>query len=717
MKNYEPIKITKPIRLIELFGGYGSQALALDMIDADYKSIHLCEWEPEAVRSYHAIHYPDNNNDYSKNLTKEEICKYLAKTGISFDGTTPASVEMLMKKKEQQLRSYYNSYIVTNNLGSIVSTKGEDLDITDPDKYTYMMTYSWPCFTSDSLVMTKKGYKKINEVKIGDDVLTHTGLYKKVENTYINGIKPTCRIVSNLGEVRCTYDHRFYVRTMKDDVLGSPVWKPASMIDRNDFLAVSIPKKEKVPKWGGISSHIKEDKYEVKDNLSDKITTEEFWYIIGAYTANGNNDFGIKIYGDMSKLNAIEERVRGLFEYNLKNDYISIESNELYTFLNQYNLAHQNINNMIINLPCDLLRAFLEGLLQRNNKHNKYYKFKSTNKEFIYALSLCILKVFKRAYQVTEQKDGYVLLYKGTNSANMFCDENYCYCKFKELIPSDPDTVYDIEVEKYHSLTVQNVIVHNCQSLSVAGKMEGMKEGSGTVSSMLWEVKRLLKELRYAKKPLPQILFAENVKQVLSEKNGNKEELDKWISFLKDLGYSNYYKILNAKDYNIPQNRERFFMFSFLSNNTYNFPEPQELQLNIEDILETDVDENYYIKTENAERLINDLLYREIIQESYNDKIKDCESNIIKIGTLNPKFDQIGRVYSIKGISPTIPTASGGGHIPKILQQTQVGAIRNRYVKNTVSDKKLSSRIEVNKKHVCNTLTSVQKDNIIIERK
>ena len=745
--NKEEAKIKNPVRLIELFGGYGSQALALEKLGVNFTSHHLCEWEPDSVRSYHALHYPDNDIDYSEGLTKQQISQYLASTGISFDGVKPATVDMIMRKKEEKIRAYYNSYIVTHNLGSIVTTKGTDLGITDTDKYTYLMTYSWPCFTSDTLVFTKKGYKKINEVQVGDAVLTHTGLYKKVTNTFINGIKPTCRVVGNFGEVRCTYNHRFYVRTMVDGVLDKPVWKEAGSLTRNDYLAIPIEKNEILPKWGGVSSYVKENKYVLRDNLSAKIKTEDFWYIMGAYVANGENDLFLKITCDNQKLKAVEERVKKLFTYKIKDNSIYIDSMELTIFLKEYNSDIKNINRTIINLPCNLLQAFIEGLMQRNNKHNKYYKFTSDSKAFIYALSLCILKVYRRAYNVTEHKNGYTLVYKGTNSSNMFCDDNYCYCKFKELIPSDPDTVYDIEVEKYHSLTVQNVIVHNCQSLSVAGKMEGMKEGSGTVSSMLWEVKRLLKELHDAGKPLPQVLFAENVKQVLSKKNGNKQELDKWISFLESLGYNNYYSVLNAKNYGIPQNRERFFMFSFLDNFTYRFPEPIPLEKCSKDYLEENVDDKYFLKNEKANELLQNLANKEIIDKycictgnNIEPRIKDnvstittakrgiskrsTESMIVEVGNLNETYKQTGRVYSEKGIVPTITTNGGGGHIPKFMtceeppKEFLFGAIRNRNADNPNNRKDMTNlkpRVELNKENMCNTITTVPKDTIVVE--
>lgn len=131
-----------------------------------------------------------------------------------------------------------------------------------------------------------------------------------------------------------------------------------------------------------------------------------------------------------------------------------------------------------------------------------------------------------------------------------------------------------------------------CQDLSLAGKCRGMKKGSGTRSGLLWEVERLLNE---CDKELPQILLMENVPNLLGDKN--IEDFKAWVRFLEDKGYSCYYEILNAKDYGIPQNRQRCFMISILGDAYYQFPKPVPLKLKLEDMLqpEQEVDEKYYL--------------------------------------------------------------------------------------------------------------------------
>ena len=133
-----------------------------------------------------------------------------------------------------------------------------------------------------------------------------------------------------------------------------------------------------------------------------------------------------------------------------------------------------------------------------------------------------------------------------------------------------------------------------------------MSKGSGTRSGLLWEVERILTEIRDGGGELPQILFMENVPQVHGKKNIG--DFEKWLEFLESLGYTNYWQDLNAKNYGVAQNRNRCFMFSFLGNYSYNFPEPIQLKKKLKDYLEDNVDEKYYINNEKADKLIKQLI-------------------------------------------------------------------------------------------------------------
>lgn len=137
-------KIKKPIRLIELFGGIGAQAAAIKRLNCEYELYKYSEWDVNAVAQYKAIHIKDDTN-YSVNLSFNELCLWLDSRGVSLDGKSPLPLDKIVKKGEKWVRTTYNNYIATHNIGSVVTANGEDLGICDTDKYEYILCYSFPC--------------------------------------------------------------------------------------------------------------------------------------------------------------------------------------------------------------------------------------------------------------------------------------------------------------------------------------------------------------------------------------------------------------------------------------------------------------------------------------------------------------------------------------------------------------------------------------------
>lgn len=172
-----------------------------------------------------------------------------------------------------------------------------------------------------------------------------------------------------------------------------------------------------------------------------------------------------------------------------------------------------------------------------------------------------------------------------------------------------------------------------CTDLSLAGKRKGMADTT-TRSGMLWEVKRILNELK-STNSLPQILLMENVPQVHG--TGNVEHFNKWQLALERLGYKSYFQDLIATDYGIPQTRNRCFMISILGEYSYTFPKPIPLKLKLKDLLEKEVDEKYYLP------------------EKYYKNIEYYEENKNQIAYLNySKQEQSNRVWNIENASPTL---------------------------------------------------------------
>lgn len=137
--------INKRIRLIELFGGYGSQHFALEYLGVKVEQWKLCEWAVKSIQAYKDAHCENDNTDYSKDLTDKQILDYLFNKGISQNYNEPMTYEQIKRLGSQKQRQIYNNIMATHNLVNIQQAHGDDLEIVDKDKYCYVMTYSFPC--------------------------------------------------------------------------------------------------------------------------------------------------------------------------------------------------------------------------------------------------------------------------------------------------------------------------------------------------------------------------------------------------------------------------------------------------------------------------------------------------------------------------------------------------------------------------------------------
>lgn len=142
---YPKFTIDKPIRLITLFSGYDSQALALKYLGLDFEHYKTCEWAIKSIQALKDLHFENDNTDYSKDLSKEELAEYLTNKGISANYNEPMTLDQIKRLPETQLRNIYNNIKATHNLVNIQQVKASDLEITETNKYCYIMTYSFPC--------------------------------------------------------------------------------------------------------------------------------------------------------------------------------------------------------------------------------------------------------------------------------------------------------------------------------------------------------------------------------------------------------------------------------------------------------------------------------------------------------------------------------------------------------------------------------------------
>ncbi len=301
-----------------------------------------------------------------------------------------------------------------------------------------------------------------------------------------------------------------------------------------------------------------------------------------------------------------------------------------------------------------------------------------------------------------------------------------------------------------------------CQDISLAGKQKGMfnDDGTQTRSGLFFEALRIIEATK------PKIAIAENVKNLTGKKF--KEQFELVLKSLEEAGYSNYWKVLNAKDYGIPQNRERVFIISIRKDidKGYEFPEPFPLQLRLKDMLDDEVEEKLYLSLEQMGKIVNWKAHqkpfehvngdnsivqtltargageyhsgmityspectettnlqsqvREATKKGYAEAIDNTidAEKIKQVGQLYPNSGnpQAGRVYDADGISPTMDTCSGGNRMPKVLIEGTViddtqGFDGTRYYDN-ISPSLRASRSGL--KVVTDTVTNSGRDDEVV---
>lgn len=245
------------------------------------------------------------------------------------------------------------------------------------------------------------------------------------------------------------------------------------------------------------------------------------------------------------------------------------------------------------------------------------------------------------------------------------------------------------DISKWDKDIEVDFIMHGspCQDFSIAGLQKGGDEGSGTRSSLMYETIRLVKKLN------PSYVVWENVKNLVSDKHYHN--FRKYLNTMEDFGYNNYYQVLNAKDYGIPQNRERVFTVSIrkdIDHKQFYFPEKQPLEIRLKDLLETNVDEKYYLSDEKINSISQWKSYQKPLESvlgnnsisptltargageehagmiTYSDEFNDTtnvQEQLDGVNRLGGLYDtetrqrQSGAIYDKEGLAPTLSTGHG----------------------------------------------------------
>jgi len=619
-------------------------------------------------------------------------------------------------------------------------TKIDEKDVPEHD----LLVGGFPCFAAGTLITTSEGLKPIEEVRKGDKVLTHTNTFKDVVVPMVKRKKGIYELkVMGSPVTYVTEEHPIYVREMSrdwDSVNRTNVrkWSKPKWVEAKDLE----PRKHFV----GMSENI-----ESKNPYN--ISHEDAWligrYVADGYVRNGKRTGRKNSYNNQiiycvgkDKLDAFKSLITS-YNVGVSEERTSYKCRIINKRLMDLCLAagrgseNKRVPSYILDLPNDILESFLDGYMSGDgNEKDGNHQATSVSKELIYGLGQVVQKLYNTPYSIqhferpkttiiegrtVNQRDTWMIRFRKENRKQqdgVYLDGMlWMPVRSLDYIEEFDDYVYNFEVEGDNSYVANNLTVHNCQAFSVAGKREGFNDTRGT---LFFDIARIAAEKK------PKALLLENVKGLINHDKGNT--LDTMIKTLNDIGYVVDFDVLNSKYFGVPQNRERIFIVAIrkdlvesepfndeaTTGNTivpkgkrrigawaktlnFDFPEQMEVTTRLRDILESEVDEKYYLDEEKTAKLVAQLEGQTeeptglglTKQATVPTRLKD-ESNTLAArdykgfgnqemtSVIEPQMlghvdikgnDSIKRTYSTEGISPTLTTMGGGHREPKIAEE------------------------------------------------
>lgn len=389
-----------------------------------------------------------------------------------------------------------------------------------------LVCFGSPCFVKGTKVITKYGYKNIEDVEVGDEVLTHNNRWRKV---LVTGSKIADNVVSlkysGAPAVDVTTNHPYYVITKnKDKTFTFPEWKKVSDLKKGDYLGIPVN----------------------TNSLNEYNLTSEECYVLGRYIADGylrtgkrpgrKNSYYHNVVLCIGKDKLTDLYKINTYHYCLKDKNMpcvkaEIISSRLVDLCKMCGEGAENkvIPQFLLDLPNDLAYSVLRGYLDGDGCHIKnkdIYSACTVSKELAYSLQQLVLKVFGIYANITyfeppktkvllgrvvNQKPQYTVRWVGTawehKQIKYFIKDGFVWTPFRKIISEERvDEVYNLEVEEDNSYTANNIVVHNCQTFSIAIPtehrvgLENLKK-----SGLFYECNRILKEVN------PKYWLMENV--------------------------------------------------------------------------------------------------------------------------------------------------------------------------------------------------------------
>lgn len=513
------------MKFLDFFAGIGGFRRGMEL--AGHDCVGFCEFDKFAVASYTSMH-----------LLTDDQRKYLA------------TLSEKQRKKEILKEEYRNGEWYADDIRRVYAG-----DIPKADCWCF----GFPCFAKGTYILTEKGYIPIEDISVGDKVLTHKGRWRKVTATMhrdgarlwdVNGfgILPT----------RTTAEHPYYV-TKPDQPME---FKKVEQLDDSWYSTMVLPDAE-------------------SDGYS-----KEMWWIIGRYLADGwrverkDRPSGGRIVFAISddKRTEFEQRLR---EAKLHGTYTKertcgkyhVCNNQLYEYLEKFGkYAHgKRIPREALCLPREKAKYFFDGYMSGDGRSDRE---EATSTSAALILGMCIIaqrlgKSVPAVYYTRRdekcviqgrkcrQRDTYTFRISSKSVKGHYRARYVCRELYQPTESDDFGTVYNISVEEDNSYVANGAIVHNCQDISVAGKQLGFQ---GNRSSLFFRVMYLIGQLKEENKPT--FLFIENVKNLLSVNGG--WDFARLLIEMEQQGYDAEWQVLNSKDFGVPQNRERCFIIGHL---------------------------------------------------------------------------------------------------------------------------------------------------------
>jgi site-specific DNA-cytosine methylase len=487
-----------------------------------------------------------------------------------------------------------HNYPNTIQLGSVINVHAANLPQID------LLIGGSPCFVAGTKVITKTSIKNIEDVVVGDYVLTHTNTFHRVlaigakySDTMLlkaQGMKPTIT----------TNEHPYYVRTMTRKWDNSkrttyrhfsePTWKPVSELSKGDFIGMP--------------------RLRTSENVYN-LTHEECW-VLGRYIADGHTRKDFRVSEDRPndrqwqlilsigshKLDVLKNSIHTL-HYSAYPHSKSVTrvvfSNKRLVEIAESECGHgaenKHISMNLLNLPNDLLRSLLDGYLSGDGcNKTTHHTATSISESLILNLNLALLKVYgvNSSYEYTKrppkkyiegrlinQNDSYTTSFRFDMKpqSNSILLDDIMWLPVKSTENTSRELVYNLEVETDNSYTANNIIVHNCQGFSFSGKQLNFNDPR---SALFFEYVRLLKECN------PKYFLLENVVM--------KKEYEQVIT-----NYLGVNPIMINSALVSAQTRKRLYW-----TNIPNISQPEDKNITWKDVREHDDNSNTYIHSKSS---------------------------------------------------------------------------------------------------------------------